>query len=84
MMGAEGGVVRRASLKAAKERRAKVYQYPSPYKCERCGFEETYSQDHQRTAPVFANDETGFHEPVCSHCFEEFMRDNCGILRPNR
>lgn len=61
-----------------------MYHVPQPYKCDVCGFEETYSPDLPRSVPVFADEETGMHEPVCSRCFEEFVRENCGILRPVR
>ena len=62
-----------------------MYIEPQQYKCLKCGHTFDYSPSNKHPFPVFEEEERTdrgiIHRdlPVCTKCFEEFVRRNVGV-----
>jgi hypothetical protein len=57
-----------------------MYILPSPYKCQKCGFECEYSPHETHPAPVV---HTNFGPVIsCPKCWMEWLKENLGEMNP--
>lgn len=57
------------------------YILPQPYKCEKCGHEQSCSPHNPHAAP-WIQVESGALLPVCPVCFANFLAANTGLMQP--
>lgn len=54
-----------------------MYIFPQPHRCNKCGHQGLVSQHDMHPEPLTSNGDR-----VCPRCWDEFITEHCGIMRP--